>query len=128
MVGLRCTLPPTGHRGRRVNYWPRATVIWTSRIVLDKHPSMLPIRMFSGECSGWKVKLISFHIYCRLMEELKKKQNTLQKDNPSIRALINRPPSTPNSNRGGRRYGTENLLSLYSMGKPGHDISRSKVN
>ena len=43
------------------------------------------------------------------MEELKKKQNTLQKENPRIKELINRPPSTPNSNRGGRRYG-------YGMG------------
>ena len=38
----------------------------------------------------------------RLLEELKKKQNTLQKDNPIIRERINKPPSTPNS-RGGRR-------------------------
>jgi len=36
----------------------------------------------------------------RLLEELKKKQNNLQKDRPDIKALINRTPSTPNSNRG----------------------------
>jgi len=36
----------------------------------------------------------------RLLEELKKKQNNLQKDRPDIKALINRAPSTPNSNRG----------------------------
>merc|ERR1719341_2350360 len=39
----------------------------------------------------------------RLLEELKKKQNTLQKDRPDIKALINRPPTTPGINKGGRR-------------------------
>eukprot|EP00092_Neocalanus_flemingeri_P000924 GFUD01000982.1.p1 GENE.GFUD01000982.1~~GFUD01000982.1.p1 ORF type:complete len:982 (-),score=279.49 GFUD01000982.1:765-3710(-) len=40
----------------------------------------------------------------RLLEELKKKQNTLQKDRPDIKALINRPPTTPGiNNKGGRR-------------------------
>jgi len=40
----------------------------------------------------------------RLLEELKKKQNTLQKDRPDIKALINRPPTTPGiTNKGGRR-------------------------
>jgi len=39
----------------------------------------------------------------RLLEELKKKQNTLQKDNPTIKALINRPPTTPGLGKGGRR-------------------------
>merc|ERR1719361_3312745 len=39
----------------------------------------------------------------RLLEELKKKQNTLQKDRPDIKALINRPPTTPNTNMAGRR-------------------------
>ena len=43
----------------------------------------------------------------RLLEELKKKQNTLQKDRPDIRNLINRPPVPPGQTPGSggkRRY------------------------
>ena len=51
----------------------------------------------------------------RLLEELKKKQNTLQKDRPDIKALINRPPTTPNTNRAGRRYRLRLLSTIYDL-------------
>ena len=38
----------------------------------------------------------------RLLEELKKKQATLQKDRPDMRFLFNRPP-VPSSHPGGKR-------------------------
>merc|ERR1719225_2298465 len=57
----------------------------------------------------------------RLLEELKKKQNTLQKDRPDIKALINRPPTTPNTNRAGR--------SLNNYNNSNHvDIIRNSAN
>jgi len=58
----------------------------------------------------------------RLLEELKKKQNTLQKNNPAISVLINRPPSTPNSNRGGRSVNNLNSNSNHV------DIIRTNAN
>jgi len=58
----------------------------------------------------------------RLLEELKKKQNTLQKNNPAISVLINRPPSTPNSNRGGRSINNLNSNSNHV------DIIRTNAN
>jgi len=45
----------------------------------------------------------------RLLEELKKKQNTLQKDRPDIKALINRPPTTPNTNRAARSVNSNHV-------------------
>ena len=39
----------------------------------------------------------------RLLEELKKKQATLQKDRPDIRYLFNRPPVPPGQPAGGKR-------------------------
>merc|ERR1719464_2631816 len=57
----------------------------------------------------------------RLLEELKKKQNTLQKDRPDIKALINRPPTTPNTNRAAR--------SLNNYNSSNHvDIIRNSAN
>merc|ERR1712123_192405 len=57
----------------------------------------------------------------RLLEELKKKQNTLQKDRPDIKALINRPPTTPGStNKGGR--------SLNNLNSNHVDIIRAPTN
>jgi len=56
----------------------------------------------------------------RLLEELKKKQNTLQKDRPDIKALINRPPTTPGINKGGR--------SLNSFNSNHVDIIRNPMN
>jgi len=57
----------------------------------------------------------------RLLEELKKKQNTLQKDRPDIKALINRPPTTPNTNRAGR--------SVNNFNNSNHvDIIRNSAN
>merc|ERR1712106_547515 len=57
----------------------------------------------------------------RLLEELKKKQNTLQKDRPDIKALINRPPTTPGiTNKGGR--------SLNNLNSNHVDIIRAPTN
>merc|ERR1712106_875849 len=56
----------------------------------------------------------------RLLEELKKKQNTLQKDRPDIKALINRPPTTPGINKGGR--------SLNNFNSNHVDIIRNPTN
>eukprot|EP00092_Neocalanus_flemingeri_P028362 GFUD01030799.1.p1 GENE.GFUD01030799.1~~GFUD01030799.1.p1 ORF type:complete len:942 (-),score=220.92 GFUD01030799.1:707-3532(-) len=57
----------------------------------------------------------------RLLEELKKKQNTLQKDRPDIKALINRPPTTPGiNNKGGR--------SLNNLNSNHVDIIRNPTN
>jgi len=56
----------------------------------------------------------------RLLEELKKKQNTLQKDRPDIKALINRPPTTPNSNRAARSVNNFNSNHV--------DIIRNSAN
>jgi len=56
----------------------------------------------------------------RLLEELKKKQNTLQKDRPDIKALINRPPTTPGINKGGR--------SLNNLNSNHVDIIRNPTN
>merc|ERR1712106_89673 len=57
----------------------------------------------------------------RLPEELKKKQNTLQKDRPDIKALINRPPTTPGiTNKGGR--------SLNNLNSNHVDIIRAPTN
>eukprot|EP00090_Calanus_glacialis_P002840 TRINITY_DN120_c0_g1_i1.p1 TRINITY_DN120_c0_g1~~TRINITY_DN120_c0_g1_i1.p1 ORF type:complete len:902 (-),score=274.25 TRINITY_DN120_c0_g1_i1:836-3541(-) len=57
----------------------------------------------------------------RLLEELKKKQNTLQKDRPDIKALINRPPTTPGiTNKGGR--------SLNNLNSNHVDIIRNPTN
>merc|ERR1712106_688318 len=56
----------------------------------------------------------------RLLEELKKKQNTLQKDRPDIKALINRPPTTPGINKGWR--------SLNNFNSNHVDIIRNPTN
>merc|ERR1712106_578330 len=55
----------------------------------------------------------------RLLEELKKKQNTLQKDRPDIKALINRPPTTPGiTNKGGRSLNNLNSNHVDLINRP----------
>merc|ERR1719186_2242160 len=60
----------------------------------------------------------------RLLEELKKKQNTLQKDRPDIKALINRPPTTPGINKGGRRSSITRLSQQDKI----HSTKEATVN
>ena len=53
----------------------------------------------------------------RLLEELKKKQATLQKDRPDIRYLFNRPPVPPGSQNtaGGKRRYVLKLLVMFKI-------------
>merc|ERR1712123_108195 len=64
----------------------------------------------------------------RLLEELKKKQNTLQKDRPDIKALINRPPTTPGiTNKGGRSLNTLNSNHVDIIRAPTNSANNANL-
>eukprot|EP00094_Tigriopus_californicus_P006047 TCALIF_05824-PA protein Name:"Similar to ppp1r12a Protein phosphatase 1 regulatory subunit 12A (Danio rerio)" AED:0.22 eAED:0.22 QI:0/0.66/0.25/0.75/1/0.75/4/0/178 len=66
----------------------------------------------------------------RLLEELKKKQNTLQKDRPEIRNLINRPAipaGTSPANTGKRSSLNNNTISAYNYNSNLNDNDRSSI-
>merc|ERR1719468_1269840 len=60
----------------------------------------------------------------RLLEELKKKQATLQKDRPDMRYLFNRPPVPPGSQAGGgKRRSSITRLSVDDKAQRSKDVS-----
>merc|ERR1711976_479552 len=59
----------------------------------------------------------------RLLEELKKKQATLQKDRPDIRYLFNRPPVPPGQPAGGRRRSSITRLSVDDKVQRSKEVS-----
>jgi len=63
----------------------------------------------------------------RLLEELKKKQNTLQKDRPDIKALINRPPTTPGINKGGRSLNNFNSNHVDIIRNTSNNVNNANV-
>jgi len=63
----------------------------------------------------------------RLLEELKKKQNTLQKDRPDIKALINRPPTTPGINKGGRSLNNLNSNHVDIIRNASNNVNNANV-
>jgi len=63
----------------------------------------------------------------RLLEELKKKQNTLQKDRPDIKALINRPPTTAGINKGGRSLNNLNSTHVDIIRNASNNVNNANV-
>jgi len=67
----------------------------------------------------------------RLLEELKKKQNNLQKDNPRIKDLISRPPTNAGLGKGTRSLNTSNnhvdIIRLPNNGSPVNNNANSSI-
>jgi len=59
----------------------------------------------------------------RLLEELKKKQATLQKDRPDIRYLFNRPPVPPGPQQQGKRRSSITRLSVDDKAQRSKEVS-----